>query len=79
MELWAGCVAGALEERDYHAKLIQAGFHDVRINPTRIYTAADAREFLMGSGVDIDSVAEQLDGKLMSAFVRATKAANGAA
>jgi SAM-dependent methyltransferase len=73
MELWAGCIAGALEEDDYRAKLAAAGFHDIEIVPTRVYAAADAREFLTGSGLDVDTVARQVDGKFMSAFVRARR------
>lgn len=73
MELWAGCVAGALEEGEYRSLLLQAGFHDVRIEPTRIYRAEDAREFLAGSNMDIARIAQEVDGTFMSAFVRAVK------
>jgi 2-polyprenyl-3-methyl-5-hydroxy-6-metoxy-1,4-benzoquinol methylase len=73
MELWVGCVAGALEENSYREKLAKAGFGGVDLEPTRIYRAEDARQFLSGSGFDSDEVAEQIDGKFMSAFVRATK------
>jgi SAM-dependent methyltransferase len=73
MELWVGCVAGALEEHDYRDKLAQAGFDGVELEPTRVYRAEDARQFLTGSGFDSDEVVEQIDGRFMSAFVRATK------
>ena len=71
--LWVGCVAGALEEDDYRRKLGAAGFTRVEIEPTRIYRVEDAREFLAASGVDVDAIAPQVDGKFMSAFVRAVK------
>jgi arsenite methyltransferase len=73
VELWAGCVAGALEESVYQSKLKQAGFEQIIIEPTRIYTAEDAREFLMGAGLDIETVAKDIDGKLISGFIRAIK------
>ncbi|PYV51841.1 MAG: arsenite S-adenosylmethyltransferase [Acidobacteria bacterium] len=69
--LWVGCVAGALDEDDYSAKLVSAGFEQIAIEPTRVYRVEDAREFLACSGVD--AVAPQVDGKFMSAFVRAVK------
>jgi SAM-dependent methyltransferase len=72
LELWAGCVAGALEERDYRGKLARAGFEGIELEPTRVFSAADARQFVEGSGIDGD-VAGQLDGRFMSAFVRARK------
>jgi 2-polyprenyl-3-methyl-5-hydroxy-6-metoxy-1,4-benzoquinol methylase len=75
MELWVGCVAGALEESDYVARLERAGFADIGVEPTRIYDAADAREFLSAQGMNPDAVARQVEGKLMSAFVRARKPA----
>ena len=75
--LWAGCVAGALEENEYRAKLAAAGFGDIRIEPTRIYRVEDARSFLAEKGIDVDAIAEQADGKFMSAFVRATKPKSG--
>ena len=74
MLLWVGCVAGALEESEYRDKLVAAGFEQVEIEPTRIYRVADAREFLSEKGLDVDALAPQVDGKFMSAFVRATKA-----
>jgi arsenite methyltransferase len=70
---WVGCIAGALEENDYRAKLAAAGFEEIEVEPTRVYRAEDAREFLAGQGMDVDSIAPQLDGKLLSAFIRATK------
>jgi SAM-dependent methyltransferase len=75
MELWIGCVAGALEEMEYRDLLADAGFRRVEIEPTRIYEAKDAEAFLAGSGLDPDAFASQIDGKFMSAFVRATKPA----
>jgi arsenite methyltransferase len=73
--LWVGCVAGALEEDAYRAKLTAAGFEQITIEPTRIYRVEDAREFLSSSGVDVDAIARQVDGNFMSAFVRAVKPA----
>ena len=75
MELWIGCVAGALEESDYAAKLGAAGFRDVSLEPTRIYALDDACEFLSGHGIDVDAVAPLVDRKFMSAFIRARKPA----
>src|SRR6202041_3112067 len=72
---WVGCIAGALEENDYRNKLAGSGFKQIEIEPTRIYRAEDAREFLSGQGIDVDAIAPQVDGKFMSAFVRATKPA----
>src|SRR3989475_3598017 len=72
--LWVGCVAGALEENEYRDKLTSAGFEQVEIEPTRIYRVEDAREFLTEKGLDVDALAPKVDGKFMSAFVRATKA-----
>lgn len=71
--LWVGCVAGALGEVEYKKKLIIAGFEEVAIEPTRIYRVEDAREMLAAAGIDVDSIAPQVDGKFMSAFVRAVK------
>jgi arsenite methyltransferase len=71
--LWVGCVAGALEENEYRAKLASAGFETIEIEPTRIYRIEDAREFLSGQNIDVDAIATQVDGKFMSAFVRAVK------
>ena len=73
MELWAGCIAGALEETEYAAKLERAGFTGISVEPTRVYSLEDARIFLQDAGVDVDAIAPLAEGKLMSAFVRATK------
>jgi arsenite methyltransferase len=73
IELWIGCVAGALSEDDYRARLAKAGFTDIEIEPTRIYRAEDAREFLAGAGLDADAIAPQVNDRFMSAFVRARK------
>jgi arsenite methyltransferase len=73
VELWIGCLAGALEEQEYRGKLATAGFAAIDFEPTRIYRAADAREFLAGAGLDADAIAPAVDGKFMSAFVRAVK------
>lgn len=72
--LWVGCVSGALEENEYRAKLTAAGFAEVEIEPTRVYRIEDARTFLSGHGIDVDAIASEVDGKFMSAFVRARKA-----
>jgi arsenite methyltransferase len=72
---WVGCIAGALEENDYRNKLAAAGFEQIEIEPTRIYRAEDAREFLAGQGIDVDTIAPQVDGKFLSAFIRAVKPA----
>ena len=71
--LWIGCIAGALDESDYRDKLAAAGFDQIGIEPTRVYNVEDAREFLTEKGIDVDAIAPQVDGKIMSAFVRATK------
>jgi len=71
--LWVGCVAGALEENEYRTKLASAGFEQIDIEPTRIYRAEDARDFLSAEGVDVDPIASEVDGKFLSAFVRAVK------
>jgi SAM-dependent methyltransferase len=73
VELWIGCVAGALEESEYRQKLAGAGFVDVDVEPTRVYHAGDARSFLESAGLDYDAVADQVDGAFISAFVRARK------
>jgi SAM-dependent methyltransferase len=72
---WVGCIAGALEESDYRNKLHAAGFEQIGMEPTRIYRAEDAREFLSGQGIDVDAIAPQVDGKFLSAFIRAVKPA----
>jgi arsenite methyltransferase len=76
MELWVGCIAGALEENEYAARLRTAGFADVEVEPWRIYTIDDARAFLTETGVDADGVADQVDGRFASAFVRGSKPAS---
>ncbi len=73
VELWIGCVAGALEEQEYRAKLSAAGFEQVAVEPTRIYRAADAKEFCARADFDLETIAPLVDGKFMSAFVRARK------
>lgn len=75
MELWVGCIAGALEEKDYVRRLAKAGFDAIDIVPTRIYSIEDARQFLTGEGLDVDAIAGSVQDKFMSAFVRATKSA----
>jgi len=75
MELWVGCVAGALEETTYRATLSRAGFEAIDVEPTRIYRAADARQFLEEAGLSDDSTIARIDGRIMSAFVRARKPA----
>jgi len=71
--MWVGCVAGALEEQQYRSKLAEAGFVKIDVEPTRIYRMEDARAFLTGEGIDVDAIAPQVDGKFMSAFIRAVK------
>ena len=73
VELWVGCMAGALEESEYLAKLTRAGFEVASMEPTRIYCVEDARELLSSKGIDVDAIAPLVDGKFMSAFVRARK------
>jgi arsenite methyltransferase len=73
MELWVGCVAGALSDDEYASKLRAAGFADVELDPWRVYSVDDAREFLAGTGMNVDEIAGQVDGKVVSAFVRARK------
>jgi arsenite methyltransferase len=75
MELWVGCIAGALEEADYVSGLTRAGFEAVSIEPTRVYDIEDARAFLSGRGIDVDAVAPLVRDRFMSAFVRARKPA----
>jgi ubiquinone/menaquinone biosynthesis C-methylase UbiE len=75
VELWVGCIAGALSDREYVSKLTAAGFENVEIEPTRIYSVEDARQFLTAQGVDVDAIAQQVEGKFISAFVRASKPA----
>ena len=73
VELWMGCVAGALEESAYRDKLVKAGFREIEIVPTRIYRAEDAKDFLAGAGLNVEALAPEIDGKFMSAFIRARK------
>jgi SAM-dependent methyltransferase len=75
MEAWVGCVAGALEEHEFLGLLRDTGFHDATIEPTRMYCVEDAKAFLEGEGLDVAAIAPQLDGRVMGAFVRATKPA----
>jgi len=77
VELWIGCIAGALSEDEYLSKLEAAGFVDVTVEATRVYSVADARDFIASAGIDVDAIASQIDGKFRSAFVRAIKPANG--
>jgi ubiquinone/menaquinone biosynthesis C-methylase UbiE len=76
--LWVGCIAGALDETEYRDKLTTAGYVQVDIEPTRIYRAEEARDILQTEGLDVDVVAAEVDGKFMSAFVRAVKPGNAA-
>jgi len=78
MELWVGCVAGALEESSYRDKLTRAGFEHTDVEPTRVYRAADARQFLEEAGLADDATLTQIDGRFMSAFIRARKPAPAA-
>jgi len=73
MELWVGCVAGALEETDYRQKLARAGFEVIDVEPTRVYRSDDARVFLAEAGIVDEDMLDQIDGRFMSAFVRAQK------
>jgi ubiquinone/menaquinone biosynthesis C-methylase UbiE len=74
MELWVGCVAGALKDTEYVAKLQAAGFAEVSIEPTRVYKVEDARQFLSAKGIDAEAIADEVEGKFFSAFIRARKA-----
>jgi arsenite methyltransferase len=73
VELWVGCIAGALSDYEYVQKLAKAGFEQIDIEPTRVYDINDARAFLSGRGINVDEFAKQLEGKFISAFVRASK------
>ena len=75
MEMWVGCVAGALQESEYAAKLKAAGFESIGIEPTRVYNIEDARQFLAGEGIDAGAIAPLVGDKFMSAFIRAVKPA----
>ena len=79
MELWVGCIAGALEENEYREKLARAGFESIEIETTRVYKVEEARDFLAAAGLDPEVVGPQIDGKFISAFVRAVKPASTAA
>ena len=79
MELWIGCIAGALEESQYESKLKAAGFSDIALQPWRVYDVEDARSFLTGAGIDVDAVASQVDSRFASAFIRARKPESSAA
>jgi arsenite methyltransferase len=78
VELWVGCIAGALKDSEYTAKLAAAGFESIGIEPTRVYGIEDARQFLTAQGIDVDAIAPVVDGKFMSAFIRAVKPAQAA-
>jgi arsenite methyltransferase len=73
VELWVGCIAGALKDSEYDSKLRAAGFESIDIEPTRVYTIEDARQFLTAQGIDVDAIAPAVDGKFKSAFIRAVK------
>jgi arsenite methyltransferase len=73
VELWVGCVAGAMDESEYREKLASAGFSEIEVEPTRVYKIEDARQFLAGKGLDVDAIAPQVEGKFASAFIRARK------
>ena len=73
MELWVGCIAGALGDAEYVGKLAKAGFADISLEDTRVYDVQDARAFLAADGLDAHALATELDGTFVSAFVRATK------
>src|SRR6202162_629179 len=75
MELWVGCVAGALSDYEYVAKLAKAGFDNIDIEPTRVYSIEDARAFLSARGLDVDALAREVEDKFIGAFVRASKPA----
>ena len=73
VELWVGCIAGAMEETEFETRLSRAGFCDIQIKSTRVYRSEDAREFLVAQGIDVDALAPAMEGKFMSAFIRARK------
>ena len=77
VELWIGCIAGAMEESEYRAKLAGAGFEGIEVEPTRVYKIEDARQFLTGKGMDVESIAPQVEDKFASAFIRAKKPSAG--
>jgi arsenite methyltransferase len=76
MLLWVGCIAGALQDSEYIGKLVSAGFEEIDIEPTRVYSIEDAGRFLSGRGIDMAAMARNVEGKFMSAFIRATKPAS---
>jgi arsenite methyltransferase len=78
MEMWVGCIAGALQEDEYAGKLARAGFEEIDIEPTRVYGIEDARQFLTGEGIDVDAIAPLVQDKFMSAFIRAVKPSKAA-
>jgi hypothetical protein len=73
MLLWVGCIAGALEDSEYSDELARAGFVSIRIEPTRVYSTQDAHAWLTAGSLDVDSIAPQVEGKCMSAFIGARK------
>jgi arsenite methyltransferase len=73
MELWVGCVAGALTEQEFHSLLWESGFQEIGIEPTRLYEFEDARAFLSGAGLDTEVLAREVGGRVMGAFIRARK------
>jgi ubiquinone/menaquinone biosynthesis C-methylase UbiE len=73
VELWIGCLAGALEQSDYRQRLVRAGFEEVSIEPTRVYRVDEARQFLSGHGIDVDAIAPLVDERFFSGFIRARK------
>ena len=73
MELWVGCIAGALTEQEYHQRLWEAGFENIRLGPTRVYELEDAKIFLAGAGLNTEVLAPEVGGRIMGAFVRARK------
>ncbi len=73
MELWVGCIAGALSDSEYISKLAKAGFDSIDIEPTRVYSVADAKQFLAAEGIDVEAVAPHVEGRFISAFIRAVK------
>jgi hypothetical protein len=75
MELWVGCIAGALTEQEFHALLWETGFEKIDIEPTRVYEFEDAKAFLTGAGLDAEVLAREVGGRVMGAFIRATKPA----
>jgi hypothetical protein len=79
MELWVGCIAGALDENEYREKLARAGFESIDVEPTRVYRMEEARDFLVAAGLDPETAGPEIDGKFISAFVRAAKPTSKAA